>query len=180
MAHQGGIHFFVYMLRCSDGSYYVGHTDDLETRVVQHQHGALGGYTATRRPVALVWSAEFASRDQAFLRELQLKRWSRAKKEALIRDDWSEIGRLGRGPDRSERVPAVPRLRPAEGRATLGMIPRLRPCLTARPTLGMSGRSDHPLGMSGHSKDPLTLSVGGPEARRSRRVSGKPNGEDPR
>ncbi|GAO01344.1 GIY-YIG nuclease family protein [Anaeromyxobacter sp. PSR-1] len=106
MAHQRGIHFFVYMLRCSDGSYYVGHTDDLDTRVAQHQDGAFGGYTATRRPVVLVWSAEFASRDQAFLRERQVKRWGRAKKEALIRDDWGEIRRLGLGRDRPDRGPS--------------------------------------------------------------------------
>jgi len=46
--------FYAYMLRCSDGSYYIGHTDDLDYRLAQHQAGTLGGYTSKRRPVTLV------------------------------------------------------------------------------------------------------------------------------
>ena len=88
--------FYVYMLRCCDGSYYVGHTDDLEKRVAEHVDGTLGGYTATRRPVQLVFSCDFSTREQALERELQLKGWSRAKKEALIREDWDTIRRLAK------------------------------------------------------------------------------------
>ncbi len=84
------------MLRCSDGSYYVGQTDDLEKRVAEHQTGAVQGYTATRHPVELVYSAEFATRDEAVEREQQLKGWSRAKKEALIEGDWSRIHDLAK------------------------------------------------------------------------------------
>lgn len=100
--------FFVYMLRCSDGSYYVGHTDDLETRIAEHGDGSSGGYTSRRRPVELVWSAELDSRDEALQRELQVKTWSRAKKEALIASDWQRLKDLARGPNRSAR-PSTPR-----------------------------------------------------------------------
>jgi predicted GIY-YIG superfamily endonuclease len=92
--------FFLYMLRCRDGSYYVGHTDDLERRVTEHQQGAIRGYTSERRPVVLAWSEEVPTREEALERELQLKGWSRAKKEALIRGDWADVKRLSRGPDR--------------------------------------------------------------------------------
>ena len=88
--------FYAYLLRCSDGSYYAGHTDDIDLRIGQHQTGALGGYTATRRPVALVWSDSFPDRDQAFWVERKLKGWSRAKKEALIAGDWDRIRALAR------------------------------------------------------------------------------------
>ena len=88
--------FQTYMLRCRDGTYYVGHTDDLDFRLAQHQAGALGGYTATRLPVTLVWSDSFLSRDDAFWMERKLKGWSRAKKEALIAGDWAAISALAR------------------------------------------------------------------------------------
>ena len=88
--------FSVYLLRCNDGSYYVGHTEDLEFRLAQHQAGALGGYTAKRRPVTLAWCDTFAERDQAVWVERKLKGWSRAKKEALIAGDWELIKELAR------------------------------------------------------------------------------------
>ncbi|MFW2831040.1 GIY-YIG nuclease family protein [Sphingomonas sp. ID0503] len=79
--------FFAYMLRCSDRSYYVGHTDDLESRIAAHQHGAVPGYTSTRRPVFLVWQQAFGTRSEALETERQVKGWGRAKKEALIAGD---------------------------------------------------------------------------------------------
>jgi len=88
--------FFAYLLRCSDGSYYAGHTDDLDIRLAQHQAGSLGGYTRSRRPVALVWSDSFPTRDEAFAAERRIKGWSRAKKEALISGDWERIRYLAR------------------------------------------------------------------------------------
>ena len=88
--------FYAYMLRCSDGSYYVGHTDDLDARIAAHQVGLFPGYTRTRRPVYLVWHQEFPEREQAFAVERQIKGWSRAKKEALIRGDWDAIQLLSR------------------------------------------------------------------------------------
>ena len=88
--------FYTYILRCSDGSYYVGHTDDIDVRLAQHQHGILGGYTAKRRSVALLWTDYFPTRDEAFAAERKLKGWSRAKKEALIAGDWALISQLAR------------------------------------------------------------------------------------
>ena len=88
--------FWAYMLRCSDGSYYVGHTDDLTARIGAHQSGLIEGYTRKRRPVTLVWSQDFPDRDEAFRAERQLKGWSRAKKEALIRGDWDAVQVLSR------------------------------------------------------------------------------------
>lgn len=79
--------FVTYMLRCGDGSYYVGHTDELELKVAQHQAGTLDDYTTKRQPVALVWSAPFADQAAAFAAERRLKGWSRAKREALIAGD---------------------------------------------------------------------------------------------
>jgi len=88
--------FWAYILRCSDGSYYVGHTDDLTARVGAHQSGLIDGYTQKRLPVTLVWSQDFPNRDQAFRAERRIKGWSRAKKEALIRADWEAIQLLSR------------------------------------------------------------------------------------
>jgi len=97
--------FFVYMLRCADGSYYVGHTDDLEARMHQHVHG-LVGYTATRKPVDLAWSGEFETREGAIAFERQIKGWSRAKKEALMRGDWAAIRQLARSRSNRGCTPA--------------------------------------------------------------------------
>lgn len=83
--------FWAYMLRCGDGSYYVGHTDHLERRVSQHQSGEMPGYTATRRPVTLIWSQDFETREEALTAEMQIKRWSRVKKEALMTGDWERL-----------------------------------------------------------------------------------------
>ena len=88
--------FWAYLLRCADGSYYAGHTDDLDKRIGEHAAGACGGYTATRLPVELVWSQECSTRIEALDFERQIKGWRRAKKEALIRGDWGEISRLAR------------------------------------------------------------------------------------
>ena len=90
--------FFVYMLRCSDGSFYVGHTDDLDKRVSEHQTGLIGGYTSEHLPVKLVHSEAYSSRDEAFSRERQLKGWSRAKKRALIQGDLVTLKELARRP----------------------------------------------------------------------------------
>jgi tRNA/rRNA methyltransferase len=88
--------FHAYILRCADGSYYVGHTEDLESRVGAHQSGLVEGYTQNRLPVQLVWSQEFVDRDSAFAAERQIKGWTRAKKEALIRGDWDGVQTLSR------------------------------------------------------------------------------------
>ena len=88
--------FWAYVLRCADGSYYTGHTDDLTARIGAHQSGVIDGYTQRRRSVTLAWSQEFPTRDEAFEAERQIKGWSRTKKEALIRGDWHAIQILSR------------------------------------------------------------------------------------
>jgi predicted GIY-YIG superfamily endonuclease len=86
--------FYVYILECSDGSYYTGHTDDLEARLSAHQTGTFGGYTSKRRPVELVYHETFGTRDEAFDAERRIKGWRREKKEALINQDWDLLIKL--------------------------------------------------------------------------------------
>ena len=89
--------FWVYLLRCADGSYYTGHTDSLEYRIGQHQSGAFPTcYTFNRRPVEVVFVQGHASREEALSSERQVKGWRRRKKEAMIRGDWAEVLRLAR------------------------------------------------------------------------------------
>lgn len=83
--------FYVYILRCADGSYYTGHTEDLERRIAEHQSGAFPGYTHDRRPVELMWAQDLPTRIDALERERQVKDWSRAKKEALFAGDWQSV-----------------------------------------------------------------------------------------
>ena len=75
---------WMYILRCGDGSFYVGSTTDLEGRVAQHQSGEGAEYTRRRRPVTLVYAVEFARVEDAFLFEKRVQGWRRAKREALI------------------------------------------------------------------------------------------------
>ena len=92
--------FWAYMLQCADDSYYVGHTEDLEKRMWEHHTAAHTGYTSTRRPVSLVWMCEFSTRIEALESERRIKGWSRAKKQALMRDDWEAIHLLAAGSGR--------------------------------------------------------------------------------
>jgi predicted GIY-YIG superfamily endonuclease len=85
---------YVYMLKCSDESYYVGQTTDIERRLQEHHAGTYGGYTSFRRPVRLVWFQETQTADEAFKLERKLKGWSRAKKEALIDGDYERIHQI--------------------------------------------------------------------------------------
>jgi putative endonuclease len=87
----------VYILECSDGSYYVGSTTDLHARLAQHQEGLGAAYTARRRPVALVWAMEFDSVVDAFAFEKQVQNWSPAKREALIEGRMDDLPALARG-----------------------------------------------------------------------------------
>jgi len=85
----------VYILRCSDGSYYTGVTNDLETRLEQHQAGTSPkAYTYTRRPVELVFFEQFYAPEQAIEFEKQVKGWTRKKKEALIERNWQKLKEL--------------------------------------------------------------------------------------
>jgi putative endonuclease len=88
---------FAYIVRCRDGSYYAGSArGDLEKRTAEHNAGTYGGYTSRRRPVDLVWSCEFQQITDAISAERQIKGWSRAKKEALIRGDENALVLLAR------------------------------------------------------------------------------------
>ena len=98
--------FYAYILRCADGSYYTGHTDNLEARIGGHQSGQIKGYTCKRRPVELVWSQDFPTRIEALETERRIKGWSRAKKEALITGDWELLSLLARN-RQDERRPST-------------------------------------------------------------------------
>jgi len=75
---------YMYILECSDGSYYIGRTTDLELRLQQHQSGEGANHTKKRLPVTLVYYEVYSRIDEAFYREKQVQGWSRKKKEALI------------------------------------------------------------------------------------------------
>jgi putative endonuclease len=88
---------WVCILKCSDGSYYTGVAHaSLERRIGEHNAGTYGGFTSTRRPVRLVFSEEFDRLADAIASERQIKRWSRAKKEALIRGDFDALRKLAK------------------------------------------------------------------------------------
>jgi predicted GIY-YIG superfamily endonuclease len=99
---------WLYILRCADGSYYTGSTNDLPLRMAQHQAGDGGAYTSARLPVELVYSQDFPSEHQAFIRERQVKGWSRAKKAALIRGDFETLVELSRGRSSTDPDPGHP------------------------------------------------------------------------
>jgi len=87
--------YFVYILVCADGSFYVGVTNDVDRRVAEHNLGEIeDAYTHERRPVRLVHCSGFSSVFDAISWEKQLKGWSRAKKRALIDNDWQRIHRI--------------------------------------------------------------------------------------
>tara|TARA_R110000868_G_C10559438_1_gene736729 strand:- start:161 stop:508 length:348 start_codon:yes stop_codon:yes gene_type:complete len=90
--------FWVYILKCADGRYYTGHTDDLERRIGEHQAGGFCAFTSKRRPITLMWNQPFATRIEALESERRIKPWSRAKKEALIREDWAALSHFSRPP----------------------------------------------------------------------------------
>ena len=90
---------WIYIVRCADGSYYTGsyRGPDIYTRVGEHAtRKYANAYTAKRLPVELVWAAPYESIDQAIAFEGQIKGWSRAKKEALIRGDYEALPALSR------------------------------------------------------------------------------------
>lgn len=88
---------YVYILRCNDGSYYVGSTTNLEERLRQHNDDVLGAaYTRRRRPVVLIWHAEFSSIAEAYSVEKQVQGWSRRKREALMRGEFELLPEVSR------------------------------------------------------------------------------------
>ena len=87
---------YAYLLRCSDGSYYAGSTRNLERRLWEHSEGHGAEYTRRRRPVELVWHAEFSHIGEAYAWEKRIQNWSRAKREALIRGDYAALPGLAK------------------------------------------------------------------------------------
>jgi putative endonuclease len=94
--HVGPMTAYVYMLRCADGSLYVGSTRDLFARLQQHQLGLGATYTRDRRPVELVWHEEHENVAVAFSREKQVQNWSRVKRLALIDGDYEGLPSLAK------------------------------------------------------------------------------------
>ena len=101
--------FWCYILRCADGRYYTGHTDDLDRRIAEHHHGGHCTFTTKRRPVTLVWCADFPTRIEAIEAEVRVGKWSRAKKEGLIAQDWERVSWFAKPPN--ERNGEPPRSR---------------------------------------------------------------------
>ncbi len=101
---------WLYIIKCSDGSYYVGTArGSLESRVAQHNAGTFQSYTASRRPVELIFSQWFDRITDAIENERKVKKWSRAKKEAFIRGDFESLQQLAKrkSPHPSRRPPAA-------------------------------------------------------------------------
>jgi predicted GIY-YIG superfamily endonuclease len=92
---------FVCILRCSDGTFHVGHTDNLAARIEAHNAGTGSTYTAARRPVELVYHEPHSSLESAVARERQLKRWSAANKDALASGGFERLRRLAKRGARS-------------------------------------------------------------------------------
>jgi tRNA/rRNA methyltransferase len=145
--------FWTYILRCADGSYYTGHTDDLDHRMAQHAVGQGGGYTSSRMPVELAWSSEFATRYEALSAERQLKGWSKAKKEELIRGDWAAIQRLARRRQSFEtaRPSSSP---PQDERRDESIFPQ-----TAHAEEGLKTKSEDPSRSTNENSNPIIVLV---------------------
>jgi predicted GIY-YIG superfamily endonuclease len=91
--------WYVYVLKCRDGSYYVGHTSDLRKRFRCHKSGTGARHTAHHEPDEIIYTETFENPEAAVARERQLKRWSRAKKESLVRGDFQRLHELSRSHD---------------------------------------------------------------------------------
>jgi putative endonuclease len=87
--------YYVYILKCKDNSYYVGITSNIDRRLMEHDMGKYpNAYTFKRRPVELMWFQDFVEPNQAIEFEKKIKKWSRAKKEAIINGDWDLLPEL--------------------------------------------------------------------------------------
>jgi putative endonuclease len=95
---------WTYMLRCADGSFYVGSARNLDARMTQHALGTDGSYTAERRPLELVWAHESERIDEAYVLERKIKGWRREKRIALMEGRFADLPGLSRsGPHRGRR-----------------------------------------------------------------------------
>ena len=88
---------YIYILKCSDKTYYTGVTSNLDKRVLEHQSGKhKESYTYKRRPIELVFYAEFTDIKIAIQKEKQIKNWSKLKKEALINNKFEKLPNLSK------------------------------------------------------------------------------------
>ena len=85
------LNFYIYILKCNDGTYYTGHTDNLEKRLAEHVNNVYECYTSNRLPIELVFVQEFASRVEAIDAERKIKKWGKRKKDALTNKGWEGI-----------------------------------------------------------------------------------------
>ena len=88
--------WYTYILQCADGSFYVGHAENVQQRLDTHNVGQGAVYTKHRRPLKLVYSETISSKAEAIAREKQIKKWSRAKKAALISGDCVQLHALAK------------------------------------------------------------------------------------
>lgn len=86
----------MYILKCSDGSYYTGSTNDLDRRMIEHRSGIGANHTKSRLPVELVYVEEHSRIDEAFYREKQVQGWNREKKETLIKSKEEQLPKLSK------------------------------------------------------------------------------------
>ena len=96
--------YWVYILKCSDGSFYTGSTSDIEKRISEHKNGLIKGYTSSRRPVKLVFSDYFDRAYDAISAERQIKGWRREKKIALINGDFELLVKLSNEKSRRKKL----------------------------------------------------------------------------
>ena len=96
--------YFVYILRCYDNLYYVGHTENLSERFQTHMNGHGAVHTKIHSPKAIVYTEEFDTKADAAKRKIQIKKWSRAKKEALIEGDISKLKELSKKDFQKRRI----------------------------------------------------------------------------
>lgn len=93
----------LYILRCCDGSFYTGITNNMKRRFKMHQDGKASRYTRTRRPVEILYSETCGDRSQALIRECEVKEWPRTKKEALVSGEWEGSRSATRRAQRAKR-----------------------------------------------------------------------------
>jgi len=94
--------YYVYIVKCSDSSYYTGVTNNLERRIAEHNEGENPrAYTYSRRPVKLIWYTDTNDINYAIEREKQIKGWTRKKKEAMIFGRWDDLVELAKSKNNS-------------------------------------------------------------------------------
>jgi len=94
----------MYILKCSNGAYYTGSTNNLEIRLEQHQKGEGAQFTRRNLPVELVYFEEFNRIDEVFYREKQIQKWSRKKKKALINGDLEKLVKLSKNYSQNKKI----------------------------------------------------------------------------